>query len=152
MSTVVSPVMFCPHLGGLQQLNHRQMLLQVSTLAKREGRRSLGLRPLTLYGNGSQTRSFCYLHDLIEGMIRLMNVVHCGLINIGKFTIRQLVELVRAKVNPQLELIEKPLPQDDPLQRQPVIDLAQRELVWKPRLPLEQVLKGTTAYFKDALS
>ena len=83
--------------------------------------------PLTLYGDGSQTRRFCYVDDLIEGMIRLMNGGHSGPINIGnpgEFTIRQLAELVRAKVNPQLELIEKPLPQDDPLQRQPVIDLA----------------------------
>ena len=59
---------------------------------------------------------------------------------------------LRAKVNPQLELIEKPLPQDDPLQRQPVIDLAQRELGWQPTVPLERGLDATIAWFRDALS
>jgi UDP-glucuronate decarboxylase len=112
-------------------------------------------KPLTIYGDGSQTRSFCYVDDLIEGMIRLMNGNHCGPINIGnpgEFTIRQLAELVRAKVNPQLELIEKPLPADDPLQRQPVIVLAQRELGWQPAVALEQGLEPTIAYFKEALA
>jgi UDP-glucuronate decarboxylase len=93
--------------------------------------------PLTLYGDGSQTRSFCYVDDLVEGMIRLMNGNHSGPINIGnpgEFTIRQLAELVWAKVNPQLELIEQPLPQDDPLQRQPVIELTQRDLGWQPTI------------------
>jgi UDP-glucuronate decarboxylase len=110
---------------------------------------------ITIYGDGKQTRSFCYVDDLIEGMIRLMNGSHCGPINIGnpgEFTIRQLAELVRAKVNPQLELIEKPLPADDPLQRQPVIDLAQAELGWKPRVPLEVGLETTIAYFREALT
>ncbi len=110
--------------------------------------------PLTLYGDGSQTRSFCYVEDLIEGMIRLMNGDHCGPINIGnpgEFTIRQLAELVRAKVNPDLELIEKPLPQDDPLQRQPVIDLAQRELGSQPTVRLEQGLEPTIAWFRQFL-
>ena len=108
--------------------------------------------PLTLYGNGSQTRSFCYLDDLIEGMIRLMNGDHCGPINIGnpiEFTIRQLAELVRAKVNPQLRLVERPLPQDDPLQRQPLITLAERELGWHPTVSLEQGLEATISYFKN---
>ncbi len=109
--------------------------------------------PLTLYGDGSQTRSFCYVDDLIEGMIRLMNGSHTGPINIGnpgEFTIRQLAELVRAKVNPDLELIEKPLPQDDPLQRQPVIELAQQELGWQPTVPLEQGLEPTIAWFRNS--
>jgi len=110
--------------------------------------------PLTLYGDGSQTRSFCYVDDLVEGMIRLMNSSHTGPINIGnpaEFTIRQLAELVRAKVNPQLALIEQPLPQDDPLQRQPVIELAQRELGWKPSISLQQGLEPTIAYFQQLL-
>ena len=110
--------------------------------------------PLTLYGDGSQTRSFCYVDDLIEGMIRLMNGSHCGPINIGnpdEFTIRQLAELVKAKVNPNLELIEKPLPQDDPMQRQPVIDLAQRELSWNPGISLEKGLDKTISYFKSEI-
>ena len=115
---------------------------------------ALGGDPLTLYGGDSQTRSFCFVDDLIEGMIRLMNGSHCGPINIGnpgEFTIRQLAELVRAKVNPDLELIEKPLPQDDPLQRQPLIDLAQQELGWQPTVPLEQGLDATIDYFQKLL-
>ena len=110
--------------------------------------------PLTLYGNGSQTRSFCYVDDLVEGLIRLMNGAHTGPINLGnpgEFTIRQLAELVRSKINPELTLIEQPLPADDPLQRQPVIDLAQRELGWQPTVPLEHGLEPTIAYFKEAL-
>ena len=95
------------------------------------------------------------MDDLIEGMIRLMNGAHTGPINIGnptEFTIRQLAELVRDKINPGLELICKLLPQDDPLQRQPVIDLAQKELAWAPAVALEQGLDPTIAYFKEALS
>ena len=110
--------------------------------------------PLTLYGDGSQTRSFCYADDLIEGMIRLMNGEHTGPINIGnpgEFTIRQLAELVRDRINPTLELVTRPLPQDDPLQRQPVIDLARRELGWEPKVSLEQGLEPTIAYFRERL-
>ena len=83
-----------------------------------------------------------------------MNRNHTGPMNIGnpgEFTIRQLAELVRAKVNPQLELIEQPLPQDDLLQRQPVIALAQRELGWQPSFSLEQGLEPTIAYFQQLL-
>jgi len=112
-------------------------------------------QPLTLYGDGSQTRSFCYVDDLIEGMIRLMNGAHTGPINIGnpgEFTIRQLAELVRDRINPALELTTRPLPQDDPLQRQPVIDLAQRELGWEPKVTLEQGLEPTIAYFRERLA
>jgi UDP-glucuronate decarboxylase len=110
--------------------------------------------PLTLYGDGSQTRSFCYVDDLIEGMIRLMNGDHTGPMNIGnpgEFTIRQLAELVRERINPDLELTSLPLPQDDPLQRQPVIDLAKRELGWEPTVSLEQGLEPTIAYFRERL-
>jgi len=115
---------------------------------------ALKSEPLTLYGDGSQTRSFCYVDDLVEGMIRLMNGIHTGPINIGnpgEFTIRQLAELVRSKVNPDLQLIEKPLPQDDPLQRQPIIDLAQQELGWQPTVSLEKGLDATIDYFRKLL-
>jgi UDP-glucuronate decarboxylase len=110
---------------------------------------------LTLYGDGSQTRSFCYVDDLVEGLIRLMNGNHSGPINIGnpgEFTIRQLAEQVRAKINPSLELISQPLPQDDPLQRQPVIDLARQELGWQPTVALDEGLDATIAYFREAIA
>jgi len=111
-------------------------------------------KPLTLYGEGKQTRSFCYVDDLIEGMIRLMNGDKTGPINIGnpkEFTIRQLAEIVRDRINPNLEMIHKPLPQDDPLQRQPVIDLARRELGWEPKISLEEGLQPTIDWFRKAL-
>jgi UDP-glucuronate decarboxylase len=111
-------------------------------------------QPLTLYGDGSQTRSFCYVDDLIEGMIRLMNGSHSGPINIGnpgEFTIRQLAERVRDRIDPSLELTTRPLPQDDPLQRQPVIDLARRELGWEPKVSLEEGLEPTITYFRERL-
>ncbi len=88
----------------------------------------------------------------MEGLIRLMNGRHSGPINIGnpsEFTIRQLAELVRARINPELAFVDQPLPQDDPLQRQPVIDLARAELGWAPKVPLEQGLEPTIAYFRD---
>lgn len=110
--------------------------------------------PLTLYGDGSQTSSFCYVDDLVEGMIRLMNGCHAGPMNIGnpgEFTIRQLAELVRARINPDLPLIEKPLPADDPTQRQPLIDLAISELDWQPTIALEQGLEATIGWFKSLL-
>ena len=109
---------------------------------------------LTLYGDGSQTRSFCYVDDLVEGMIRLMNGAHAGPMNIGnpgEFTIRELAELIRERVNPGLNLIEKPLPADDPLQRQPIIDLAERELAWKPTISLENGLLPTIDWFRKVL-
>jgi len=87
-------------------------------------------------------------------MIRLMNGSHSGPINIGnpgEFTIRQLAELVRERINPELPVIEKPLPADDPTQRQPMIDLAQRELGWQATISLEQGLEPTIAYFQQAL-
>ena len=110
--------------------------------------------PLTLYGDGNQTRSFCFVNDLIEGMIRLMNGSYTGPVNIGnptEFTIRQLAELVREKINAELKFLYKPLPQDDPLQRKPVINLAQKELSWMPAVALEQGLDLTIGYFKNLL-
>ena len=99
--------------------------------------------PMTLYGDGSQTRSFCVVSDLIEGMLRLMNGAHSGPMNIGNpedFTIRQLAELVRVRISPALPLIEKPLPQEDPMQRKPTIDLAREQLKRQPTVSLEQGL------------
>lgn len=111
--------------------------------------------PQSICGNGSQTRSFCYVDDLVEGLIRLMNCAHTGPINIGnpgEFTIRHLVELVRARINPELPLIEQPLPSDEPMQRQPVIRMAQSKLSWQPKVFLEQGLETTIEYFRKAVS
>ena len=110
--------------------------------------------PLTLYGDGSQTRSFCYVSDLIEGLIRLMNGDHTGPINLGnpaEFTIRELAELVRQQIRPNLPLMEKPLPQDDPRQRQPAINLARQQLNWEPTVSLEQGLAPTIDSFRNLL-
>ena len=110
--------------------------------------------PLTLYGDGRQTRSFCYVSDLIEGLIRLMNGDHTGPINLGnpdEFTIRELAELVRMQINPELRMVEKPLPEDDPQQRQPAIDLARQQLNWQPTVSLEQGLPPTIDSFRNLL-
>ena len=110
--------------------------------------------PLTLYGSGSQTRSFCYVSDLVNGLICLMNSPHMGPINLGnpdEFTIRQLAELVRQQVNPALPFVNKPLPEDDPQQRQPAIDLARQQLNWRPTVSLEQGLSPTIDSFRNLL-
>ena len=110
--------------------------------------------PLTLYGDGSQTRSFCYVSDLVEGLIRLMNGESTGPINLGnpeEFTIRELAELVRQQIKPDLPLVEQPLPQDDPRQRQPAIDLARQQLDWQPTVSLEQGLAPTIDSFRNLL-
>ena len=110
--------------------------------------------PLTIYGDGLQTRSFCYVDDLIEGMLRLMRSENPGPINIGnprEFTIKNLAELIRNRIQPNLQLISKPLPQDDPMQRQPLIDLAKKELDWEPLIQLEDGLTRTIDWFREQL-
>ena len=112
-------------------------------------------QPLSLYGEGRQSRSFCYVDDLVEGLILLMASDQPGPINLGnpeEFTIRDLAEMVRDRINPSLDLHVFPLPEDDPLQRQPVIDLAQRELGWQPTIALERGLDSTIQYFREALN
>lgn len=111
---------------------------------------------ITIYGDGSQTRSFCYVEDLVEGFIRLMESGPDlqGPVNLGnpvEFTIRQLAEAVLAKVGGRSKLIEMPLPQDDPLQRKPDISLAKRELGWQPQVALDQGLDRTIAYFRSVV-
>jgi UDP-glucuronate decarboxylase len=112
--------------------------------------------PITIYGSGLQTRSFCYVDDLIEGFVRLMAADDevTGPVNLGnpnEFTIRQLAETVLKLTGSSSELIDKPLPEDDPTQRCPDISMANNELAWKPTIELEEGLNRTIAYFKEIL-
>jgi len=112
--------------------------------------------PLTIYGDGNQTRSFCYVDDLIEGLIRLMNSPKeiAGPVNLGnprENTILELAEVVRHLVNSRSEIVFKPLPQDDPQKRCPDIDLAKKVLDWEPKVALEEGLSDTIKYFDDLL-
>ena len=109
---------------------------------------------LTIYGDGSQTRSFCFVSDLIDGMIRLMESSCEGPVNIGnpsEFTIKELAEVVREAINPNLPLVYRPLPQDDPLQRKPDIGLAMKHLAWSPKVSLVDGLTETIDYFKSVV-
>jgi UDP-glucuronate decarboxylase len=111
---------------------------------------------ITIYGDGQQTRSFCYVDDLIEGMVRLMDsrADLTGPVNIGnptEFTILELAENVLRLVGSKSKLVFHPLPADDPKQRKPLIDLAQKELDWQPNVALADGLKETIAYFKRTL-
>ena len=109
---------------------------------------------LTIYGDGSQTRSFCYVDDLIKGLINLMESDHKGPINLGndeEFTIMELADLIRSKINLDLKFIYKELPGDDPLQRKPVLDLALKELNWKPSINLNTGIDKTISFFKNEL-
>lgn len=111
---------------------------------------------ITIYGDGQQTRSFCYVDDLIDGMVRFMESPSefTGPVNIGnptEFTMLELAEQVLKLVGGSSKLIFKPLPQDDPKQRQPDISLAKKELAWEPSVKLEDGLKETISYFKALL-
>ena len=107
---------------------------------------------ITIYGDGTQTRSFCYVDDLIEGFVRLMNQNDVkGPINIGnpgEFTMLQLAELALKLTGSKSKIVHRPLPGDDPKQRRPDITLAKKHLGWEPAVPLEEGLKRTIAYFK----
>ena len=108
-------------------------------------------QPITIYGDGSQTRSFCYVDDLVNGLISLMNSSESGPINIGnpiEFSIKQLADLVIDKTNSKSKIIYLPLPQDDPLQRKPVIKKALDQLNWYPQIDLNEGLNKTINYFK----
>ncbi|MBP5671878.1 MAG: SDR family oxidoreductase [Victivallales bacterium] len=118
---------------------------------------ALNNQDITLFGDGNQTRSFCFVDDLIEGMVRLMNTgddvtgpVNVG--NPGEFTIRELAEKVIKLTGSKSKLVFKPLPQDDPRQRKPDITLAKKLLDWEPKVPLEEGLKKTIAYFEKLLA
>jgi len=110
---------------------------------------------ITLYGTGEQTRSFCYVDDLIEALMRLMNAgdVHdpINIGNPGEFTIKELAEEVGRGCGVTIRTRYLPLPQDDPQQRRPDITRAEKILGWSPRIPLREGLKPTIAYFADLL-
>lgn len=111
---------------------------------------------ITIYGNGTQTRSFCYIDDLIDGIIKMMNSDNkfIGPVNLGnpsEFTIEQLARKVLEKIDTSSKIIYKPLPQDDPTQRKPVIDLAKQMLNWEPMTSLDDGLDKTIEYFKKVL-
>jgi UDP-glucuronate decarboxylase len=111
--------------------------------------------PLTIYGDGRQTRSFCYVDDLIEGFLRVMNDTasdFTGPVNLGnpgEFTVRQLADLVLEMTGGASELVSRPLPADDPRVRRPDIALARRLTGWEPKIPLREGLEKTIAYFRE---
>ena len=112
-------------------------------------------KDITLYGDGSQTRSFCYVDDLIDGMMGIMEQKESvGPVNLGnpnEFTIRQLAEAVLQKVETPSKIVEKPLPADDPTQRKPDIALAQKLISWEPKVSLTEGLDRTIPYFREII-
>jgi UDP-glucuronate decarboxylase len=110
---------------------------------------------ITIYGDGTQTRSFCYVDDLIEGFLRLMNQTETvGPVNIGnpgEFTMLQLAELTLKLVGGKSRIVHRPLPADDPRQRRPDITLARKHLKWEPTIALEEGLQRTIAYFRTQI-
>jgi UDP-glucuronate decarboxylase len=111
---------------------------------------------ITVYGDGSQTRSFCYVDDMIDGIIKMMNSDDSitGPINLGnpvEIRIIDLAEMIIKLTNSKSKIVFKPLPQDDPMQRKPLIDLAKEKLSWEPKTPLEEGLKKTIEYFDKLL-
>jgi UDP-glucuronate decarboxylase len=114
-------------------------------------------KPITIYGDGAQTRSFCFVSDLIEGLIRLMATPDdvTGPINIGnpnEMTIRELAELILTKTGSPAQMINEPLSQDDPVQRRPDIGRAQSVLNWNPKVGIDEGLDATIAYFRQSLT
>ena len=114
--------------------------------------KALNNDPLSIYGNGSQTRSFCYVDDLVEGMIKLMESGQKGPINFGnpnELTIKELAELIIKKINPKLNIKYEELPEDDPIKRKPDIDLAKQLLGWEPKISLSEGMDLTINYFRN---
>ncbi len=112
---------------------------------------ALSGEPITIYGDGSQTRSFCYVDDLVRGIISLLDSDHVGPVNLGnpgEFTIGELAEIVRAQIDPALPIRNLPLPTDDPTRRRPDITLAGELLGWAPSVDLEDGLERTVAHFR----
>jgi UDP-glucuronate decarboxylase len=110
--------------------------------------------PLTVFGDGTQTRSFCYVDDLVDGLLRLMGTGDevTGPVNLGnphEFTVAELADKVRAMVGSDADTVYSPLPADDPTRRRPDIELAQRLLGWRPTVELDEGLARTVAYFRE---
>ena len=115
---------------------------------------ALKKQDLTIYGDGMQTRSFCYVDDLIDGMMKLMYSNFSGPVNIGnpdEYTIKQLAKIIVKKINPELNVVHKKLPEDDPMQRKPHIGVAKKELGWEPKIKIDEGLNKTITYFKNLL-
>jgi UDP-glucuronate decarboxylase len=111
--------------------------------------------PITIYGDGSQTRSFCFVSDMVRGLIKLMNGEHVGPINLGnpgEYTILQLAQHIQGAINPNASLVYKPLPSDDPKKRKPDITKAKTLLGWEPTVPLAEGLKATIADFEQRIA
>ena len=107
--------------------------------------------PITIYGSGEQTRSFCYVDDLVTGLISLMHGDYIGPVNLGnpgEYTIKQLAEAVQRQINPKNAVVYKEIPSDDPKRRQPDISKAKKHLQWEPKIPLEEGLTKTIADFR----
>ena len=111
--------------------------------------------PITLYGKGSQTRSFCYVDDLIDGMIGVMEQEKTiGPVNLGnptEISVKELAEMVLRATGSRSQIVEKPLPADDPRRRRPDISLAEEIIGWLPKIPLEEGLDKTIRYFREEL-
>jgi len=107
--------------------------------------------PITVYGDGSQKRSFCYVDDLVEGILRLMQTSYIGVVNLGnpeEYSVLHLAEIIKELTGSSSPIVFHPLPQDDPKKRQPDISLAKKLLDWEPKVPLREGLKRTIAYFQ----
>ena len=130
-------------------------------MAKNDGRvvsnficQSLLGKPITIYGNGNQTRSFCYVEDLIEGLLKIMDSNSTGPINLGnsnEISIYKLASKIKSKINNNLNIIHKPLPEDDPKQRKPDLSRAKEILNWEPEFDLDIGLDSTIKYFKSVI-
>jgi UDP-glucuronate decarboxylase len=116
-------------------------------------RQALCGEDLTIYGDGSQSRSFCYRDDLVDGLIRMMDapdefVGPCNLGNPNEFTVRELAELVMELTGSTSRIVSQPLPADDPVRRRPDISLARKHLRWEPKMPLREGLEATIRWFR----
>ena len=153
----------CPHPSLAIPLRHRGVRPHPVPLLPDDGRvvsnftvQALQNKPISVFGDGTQTRSFCYVDDLVEGLVRLMDTTEevTGPVNLGnpnEITVLQLAEKLIELTGSKSEILFEPLPQDDPLRRQPDISLAGKLLDWRPEVPLEEGLAKTIAYFDKLL-